>query len=117
MIGICAVVYDNGLAVSNDCVFDADKYLVGEGENRRTKQVLTIKMNSVFDIQGMLIEGEKVECIFKSEEGKKNAFVGFIKSRGKQLTVIHELIKIDHYYNEILSKLKQCQTQKTSPVI
>lgn len=106
MFGICAIVYDEGLAVSNDAIFDTDKHLIEIDGIKHSKQVLTVKINAIFDVKGRLNEGDKVECIFKSEEGKKNAFVGSVKSRGKQLTVIHELVKIDHYYNKILNKIK-----------
>lgn len=116
MLGICAIVYNGGLSVSNDTIFGADKYLIEVDGIKHSKQVLTIKANSIFDINGKLIEGEKVECLFKADDGKKLAFVGIIKSRGKQLTVIHELLKSERY-NEILNKVKQWQIQQTSQVI
>jgi|ERR1700744_53300 len=106
MLGICAVVHDGGWSVSNECVFDADKHLVVEGENKYSKQIFTIKLNSKFDGKGQLFEGDKVECLFKSEDGKKYAFIGVVKSIGKQQTVIHELLKSERY-NEILKKIKQ----------
>lgn len=112
MIGICAIAFKGGYSVSNDCVFDADKHLVVEGDKKYSKQVLTIKINAIFDVKGTLVEGEKVECLFKSVDDKKMAFIGTVKSRGKQLTVVHELVKID-VYKEILNKIKQWQILKT----
>lgn len=106
MLGICAIVYNDGLAVSNDAIFDADKHLVTEGDKKYSKQILTIKINGIFDVKGQLFEGDKVECLFKSDDGQKFAFVGTVKSKGKQLTVIHELFKYERY-NEILKKIKQ----------
>ena len=116
MLGICAVVHNGGLSVSNDCVFDTDKYLVNDGDKKYSKQVLTIKINAVFDMKGRLNEGDKVECLFKSDDDKKLAFIGTVKSRGKQLTVIHELYKAERY-SEILNKIKQWQIPQTSQVI
>lgn len=112
MTGICAIVHNEGFAVSNDCLFDADKHLIVEGDKKYSKQIITIKINGIFDVKGQLFEGDKVECLFKSEDGKKSAFVGTVKSRGKQLTVIHELFKSEQY-EQILNKIKKWQILKT----
>lgn len=112
MKGYCAIAHNNGWSISNECVFDADKHLVVEDDKRYSKQILTIKIYGFFDVIGQLNEGDKIECIFKSEDEKKNAFVGTVKSKGKQLIVIHELLKSERY-NEILNKIKQWQTQQT----
>ncbi|ASU34417.1 hypothetical protein [Mucilaginibacter xinganensis] len=105
MTGICAISHEGGWSISNDTIFDADKHLVVEGEKRYSKQILTIKINCIFDVSGQLIEGDKVECLFKSDDDKKYAFIGTVKSRGKQLTVIHELLKSERY-EQILNKIK-----------
>lgn len=106
MKGIAAVIHDNGWAVTNEAVFDADKHLVDVDGKKFSLNVLTVKVFSIFDCEGKVIEGQHVECIFKSEEGKELAFIGDIKSRGKNLTVIDNLFKSDRY-TEILKKIKK----------
>lgn len=106
MKGIAAIIHDNGWAVTNEAVFDADKHLVDVDGKKYSRDVLTIKVFSIFDCEGKVTDDQHVECIFKSEEGKKYAFIGDIKSRGKNLTVIHNLFKSERY-TEILNKIKQ----------
>lgn len=104
MTGICVLVNNDGWAITNDATFDADKHLMVDGDKKYSKQVFTIKINGIFDAKGQLAEGDKIECLFKSNDDKKFAFIGVIKSRGKQLTVIHELLKSERY-EEILNKI------------
>lgn len=106
MNGICALIHSTGWAVTNEATFDADKHLIEVEGKKFSKNILTIKLNAIFEVEGRVTEGQPVECIFKSEDGKKHAFVGLIKSRGKQLTVVHELLKSERYA-EILKKIKK----------
>ncbi len=106
MTGIVAILYEGGWAVSNEAVFDADKHLIEVDGKKVSKSVLTIKANAIFECKGQITEGQSVECIFKTLDDKKHAFIGKIKTRGKQVTTIHELLKSERY-TEILNKLKQ----------
>lgn len=105
MIGIAALIYEGGTAVSNDAVFDVDKHLVEENGQKVSKHSYSLKFNFIFDVTGKLVVGEKVDCIFKSDDDKKYSFVGVVKNKGKQVTVIHELLKTERY-TEILNKIK-----------
>lgn len=105
MQGIAAILHNSGWACSNEVVFDADKHLVDVDGVKMSKEMLTIKVFSIFDTVGILNEGDFVECLFKADDDTKFAFVGSIKSRGKQLTVIHDLKKSERYL-EILAKIK-----------
>lgn len=111
MNGICAIYYTDGWAISNEVIFDADKRLIDINGEKISKHIFTLKVLSIFDCINEITVNKQVECIFKTDEGKKHAFIGTIKSRGKQVTIIHELIKSDRY-NEILNKIKKWQTQQ-----
>jgi hypothetical protein len=106
MTGYCAIWHANGWAVSNDAKLDEDKDF--DPEKKILTGVLTLKINAIFEAKGNVFKGDKIECIFKSETDKKLAFVGTIKIRGKQLTVIDNLHKSERY-NEILNKIKTWQ--------
>lgn len=105
MIGIAALIYEGGVAVTNDAIMDADKHLVIIDEKKYSKSIITLKLNAIFDMEGKLVGGESVECIFKSDDDKKYAFVGKVRNRGKQVTVIEDLLKSERY-TEILNKIK-----------
>lgn len=114
MIGDCIISHNTGWAISNECVLDTDKHLIIDGEKKISKSVLTIKISFIFDVVDKIIPDQEVECLFKTNDGNKYAFIGKVKSRGKQLTVIHELLKSDRYI-EILNKVKKWQTQQIYP--
>lgn len=105
MNGIALISHANGWSCSNEAKLDADKHLVEVDGKKFSKNVITIKINSIFDTVGNLHEGQSVECLFKDDNGYKKAFVGTVKSIGKLTTVIHELYKSDRY-TEILNKIK-----------
>lgn len=105
MKGIAAVLHSEGWAVSNEVTFDADKFMVEIDGKKYSKNVMTLKLLSIFDTKGQITEGQEVEVIFKADDDKKFAFVGKVKSKGKLLTVIHELLKSERY-NQILMKIK-----------
>lgn len=105
MQGICAIIHNNGWAITNESVFDTDKHLIEIDGQRISKNVITIKATSIFERGQNIQVGDKVEVLFKTDENEKYAFIGTIKLRGKQLTVIHELLKSNRY-NEILKKIK-----------
>lgn len=116
MTGICTIRHSHGWAISNDCIFNSDKFLIEVDGQKVSKSVLTIKINHIFDAKGVIETGSKVECLFKADDDSKLVFAGVVKSRGKQLTVIDELQKLDtKFYNEILTKIKTWQTQQPYP--
>lgn len=106
MRGICAIWHADGWSITNDAVFDEDKHLVEVDGKKMSKNIWTLKLNSIFDVKGKVVESQHVECVFKTESDKKYAFVGEIKSRGKITTIVHNLLKSERY-NEILTKLKK----------
>jgi hypothetical protein len=106
MKGIGAIVHSTGFAVSNEVIFDADKLLVMIDNQKHIKDVLTLKYFSIFDCEQVVTVGQEVECLFKSEEGVKRAFVGIVKSIKGSITTIHEL-KTSERYNLILTKIKK----------
>lgn len=114
MTGISAILHNMGISVSNDALLDTDKHLIIENDKKISKNVLTLKLNSIFDMKGKLTENESVECLLKTEDGREFAFIGTVKTRGKQTTVIHNLLKSERY-NEILTKIKTWQTLQTFP--
>lgn len=103
---ICAIRHAHGWAITDDCIKDIEKHLIIEDGKKIAKSSLALKLNNIFEVRGVLTVGEPVECIVKTEAGEKLCFAGTVKIRGKQVTTIHELIKID-LYDQILTKLKQ----------
>lgn len=112
MKGICAIVHENGWAVSNETTLDADKELVTIGEQKYVKDILSLKLFSIFEGHGEINVGDKVECIFKTDDNKKFAFIGDIKVKGKLVTIVHNLLKSERY-SEFLTNVKKWQTLKT----
>lgn len=106
MQGIALIIHSDGWSCSNDAKLDADKFLIEVDGKKISKNVITLKINSKFDTVGNIYEGQSVECLFKTDEGKTHAFVGVVKSIGKLTTIIHELQKTDRY-TEILNKIKK----------
>lgn len=105
MQGIALISYINGWSCSNEAVLDADKHITVIEGKKYSKSVLTLKIISIFDVKSKTVENQDVECLFKTEEGKKLAFKGKIKSIGKKTTVIHELLKAD-IYETVLNNIK-----------
>lgn len=112
MTGIAIISHANGWAITNDALIDTDKFIIEVDGQKVSKSVQSIKLNNIFDTVGEVIENQQVECLFKTYDDKKYAFVGTVKLRGKQSTVIHELFKSERY-TEILNKIKTCQILKT----
>lgn len=103
--GISFIVWDTGWACSDDAIFDVEQDPVkGTTGKINLIETKTIKLNHIFEGAGKIVKGEKVFCLFKSE-GKKSAFVGEIRGKSGNLTVV-DLHGKSEYLNEIISKIK-----------
>jgi hypothetical protein len=106
MKGIGVIVHSTGFSVSNEVIFDADKQLVMIDNKKHVRDILTLKYFTIFDCEGTVLAGQEVECLFRSEDGDKSAFVGVVKNINGTITVIQELKKSERY-NQILNKIKK----------
>lgn len=103
--GIGFIVWDKGFACSNDVIFDVEKDPV-RGANGKINLIenKTLKFLSIFEGQGVITKGEKVFCLFKSDN-IKSGFVGVIRGKSGDLTVI-DLSGKSEYISEIILKIK-----------
>jgi hypothetical protein len=103
--GIGFIVWDKGFACSDDVIFDVESDPVRDDSGKiNIVRTNTLKFNFIFEVEDKIVKGLKVFCLFKSGD-KKSAFVGEVRGKSGDLTIINLLGKSE-YINEIISKIK-----------
>lgn len=104
--GIGFIVWEDGVACSDDVVFDVERDPVPAPDGKKNLiETNTLKFNFIFEVVNNVTNGLKVFCIFKSGKDKY-AFTGTVRGKSGALTVIDLHTKSERI-NEIIAKIKQ----------
>lgn len=90
MTGSAFIVHQSGWAASNEVFEDieSDVYLKEDG-NPAIRQRKTLKLQTIFNGVGSVVEGQEVQCVMKDDEtGKQHGISGVIDKVGN-LTVVN----------------------------
>lgn len=104
MKGSCIIIHTEGWAITNESVLDEDK--IFDPDKKILTGVLTLKNFHIFDSVGRVSDEQAVECLFKSDSGRKELFIGTVKARRGKLTIIENLTRSDNY-TQTLNKIRK----------
>lgn len=112
--GIGFILHENGYSCSNQVFMDVDKERVEINGEKKSKQIIKLNFNCIFDGVGNLAVDLPVYCLYKDEEkGEQKAFTGIVSRMIKdKVTVLIQTTS--EKQQEIKQKIKSWQHKQMS---